>query len=938
MANELIHKSVGAVLTQAEFEGIDQHVLNSQVTGDMVMATSATSLQRLGIGNTNDLLTVVAGLPAWVATGGGSPHAIDGHNDTAVIVEARGMIFYRTATQWDGLAIGGSGTFLSSDGTDPSWAAIAIDDLSDVAITSVATGEILGHNGSTFLNRTLVEAGIAPNDSQYVVLAANGDLTVERVLTGTANQITITDNGAGGTVVLATPQDIHTGASPTFAGMSLTAILNGTVGGNAFSIQNTTDGVSNQVGILSGGNRATALDNDEAFLTLRLDDNLGALTEFVRLTWKALDVTNDSKDSRPEFQYYTANTLRELSFPPITADDVVAVTTLAQTLVNKTLTLPAIGDFTNANHDHTDSAGGGVISGSGDVTGPGSSVDNEIVRFDSTTGKIIQAYTSGGPTISDTGLIAFTKILTGTVAGNVLSFQNTTDAVSNQVGILSGGNRGTPANNDEAYLTLRLDDNLGAQTEFVRLTWKALDVTNDSKDSRPEFQYYTANALRELSFPPITSDDVVAVVTLAQTLTNKTFNDFTNTIDADRLHVEVRNESGGILTKGTPVYISGYSIGQEIVLVDKADANGSGTMPALGLIEDELANNATGSLIKEGIISGVDTSGFSVGDILYVSETAGVLTVTRPTAAGSLVQSMGEVLRSHATLGVIDIESAGRVNDIPNSISPAQLILPNSAAPTPTTEADIQWETDRDLIVVGDGSSQKFFLPVVDATSDPLDVNTSAADGTEDTTARKDHVHNVAEGAVTQHEGAIDHDALTNFVALEHLPVTDATSDPLIDGDAAADGTEATVARKDHVHPKHHVKYLDSDAVSAVHSKEAAIEFIIDGGGSAITTGVKGYLEIPFACTITAVRLLADQSGSVVVDIWKDTYANYPPTVADTITASAVPEIAASGIKDEDETLTGWTVALSKGDILYYNVDTVATIEWCLITLMVDKT
>jgi len=41
----------------------------------------------------------------------------------------------------------------------------------------------------------------------------------------------------------------------------------------------------------------------------------------------------------------------------------------------------------------------------GDVTGPGSSVDNEIARFHSTTGKVIQAYTSGGPTISDTGLV-----------------------------------------------------------------------------------------------------------------------------------------------------------------------------------------------------------------------------------------------------------------------------------------------------------------------------------------------------------------------------------------------------------------------------------------------------------------------------------------------------------------------------------------------------
>lgn len=45
-------------------------------------------------------------------------------------------------------------------------------------------------------------------------------------------------------------------------------------------------------------------------------------------------------------------------------------------------------------------AGGG---GDGDVTGPGSSADNAIVRFHETTGKVIQGYTSNPPTISDSG-------------------------------------------------------------------------------------------------------------------------------------------------------------------------------------------------------------------------------------------------------------------------------------------------------------------------------------------------------------------------------------------------------------------------------------------------------------------------------------------------------------------------------------------------------
>lgn len=113
------------------------------------------------------------------------------------------------------------------------------------------------------------------------------------------------------------------------------------------------------------------------------------------------------------------------------------------------------------------------------------------------------------------------------------------------------------------------------------------------------------------------------------------------------------------------------------------------------------------------------------------------------------------------------------------------------------------------------------------------------------------------------------------------------------------------------------------------------LAFVIDGQGSAITTGVKGYVQVPFACTITKVTLLGEQSGSIVVDIWKDTYANYPPTVADTITAAAKPTISAA-TKSEDATLTGWTTSIAAGDVLAFNVDSVTTLE--LVTLGLDLT
>lgn len=119
--------------------------------------------------------------------------------------------------------------------------------------------------------------------------------------------------------------------------------------------------------------------------------------------------------------------------------------------------------------------------------------------------------------------------------------------------------------------------------------------------------------------------------------------------------------------------------------------------------------------------------------------------------------------------------------------------------------------------------------------------------------------------------------------------------------------------------------------------RTSAIVWTIDGGGAAITTGQKGYIEIPFACTITSARSFADQSGSIVVDVWKDSYANYPPVDADSITASAPITISAT-TKSQDSTLTGWTTSVSAGDILGFNVDSVSTITRLTIVLSVTKT
>ena len=116
--------------------------------------------------------------------------------------------------------------------------------------------------------------------------------------------------------------------------------------------------------------------------------------------------------------------------------------------------------------------------------------------------------------------------------------------------------------------------------------------------------------------------------------------------------------------------------------------------------------------------------------------------------------------------------------------------------------------------------------------------------------------------------------------------------------------------------------------------KRVVIPFIIDGGGAVITTGEKGHLPpLPRAMTVTGWTILGDVSGSIVVDVAKDTYANFPPTFpADSIAGTEKPTLT-SAQKNQDRTLTSWTTALAKDDIISFNVDSATTVTRVTIGL-----
>ena len=112
------------------------------------------------------------------------------------------------------------------------------------------------------------------------------------------------------------------------------------------------------------------------------------------------------------------------------------------------------------------------------------------------------------------------------------------------------------------------------------------------------------------------------------------------------------------------------------------------------------------------------------------------------------------------------------------------------------------------------------------------------------------------------------------------------------------------------------------------------IVFVIGDNVNDITAKVYGDFQVPSAYTIVGWTLLARQSGSVVVEISRSTYANFP-TVS-VITASAKPTLSGAQ-KATSTTLTGWTTSLLADDALTIAVNSAAGIKQVTLVLQVRK-
>lgn len=237
-----------------------------------------------------------------------------------------------------------------------------------------------------------------------------------------------------------------------------------------------------------------------------------------------------------------------------------------------------------------DSASGKWVNsaaGAGDVTGAASSTDNAVVRFDGTTGKVIQNSTV---TLDDNGNFANV---------NAIGFDTTPGTLPTAAG---------------------------------SMFW-------DSGDGTPSI-ILNANTSLQLG------QENIALV---------------------------YNGTGSTIAKGSVVAVSGAQGQRPSVVLADADSEAL-SAPTLGVTAEAIANGAEGFVCTFGLVRGIDTSAFTAGVPIYLSQTAGAFTATRPSAPAHTV-ALGWVIKSNASSGeiFININNGWELDELHNVLisSPA---------------------------------------------------------------------------------------------------------------------------------------------------------------------------------------------------------------------------------------------------------------------------
>ena len=399
------------------------------------------------------------------------------------------------------------------------------------------------------------------------------------LLNGTSNADTgwVCTASASGTIgVTAMPWVQFSGSATYFAGIGLT------LASNTFSITNT--GVT-AASVGSASKTLTATVNAQGQLTALADTNIAIV---------ATQITSGTIDTARISGSYTG---------------ITGVGTLTAGTWNASTIGVAYG-------------GTGATTLTGYVKGSGTS-----------------AFTASAtvPTTDLSGTITNAQLANSTISGVSLG--------SNLFSLTIGSNLSGTSYNGSAAVTI---------TNTATMVYPASGIPN-STGSAWGTSYSTTGSGTVLALAtgatlnsPTISDYETFTAASAPTYTSgrlwydSTLNalSYNNDVTNNTLHIgqetqlKVYNNTGSTIAKGAPVYITSTTSGFTYPLIALAKADTQTTGACIGLTNEAIATGSAGYVVINGILNGVNTGTFTVGDIVYVSPySAGQLMNTYPPTA-----------------------------------------------------------------------------------------------------------------------------------------------------------------------------------------------------------------------------------------------------------------------------------------------------------------